>query len=127
MARDGRLWFPTIRGAVVYDPKDSEEHAAPSAPAVLFEELRVDSQPVPRPNGRASPWARAAWRSRYSAPSLLTPQRLRFRFRLEGVDADWVSDGRERMAHYTHLAPGSYRFRVQVESADGEARPPRRR
>ncbi|KFE71260.1 hypothetical protein DB31_3390 [Hyalangium minutum] len=123
VTRDGLLWFPTIRGAVIYDPKDREEHRAQPLPQVLLEELRVDSQPVPRARWASIPVGEGRVDLRYTAPSLLSPQRLRFRFRLEGVDKDWVSDGDERMAHYTHLEPGNYHFRVRVESVDGEAAP----
>jgi signal transduction histidine kinase/CheY-like chemotaxis protein/sugar lactone lactonase YvrE len=123
VARDGRLWFPTIRGAVIYDPDSPEEQRPQPLPQVLFEELRVDSQPVPRAQWASIPVGEGRLDVRYTAPSLLAPQRLRFRFRLEGVDTDWVQDSGERMAHYTHLAPGRYQFRVRVESVDGGATP----
>jgi len=123
LARDGRLWFPTIRGAVVYDPDSPEERRSQPLPQVLFEDILVDSQPVPRAQWASIPVGEGRVELRYTAVSLVAPQRLRFRFRLEGVDTDWVKDSGERVAHYTHLAPGSYQFRVQVESLDGGAAP----
>ena len=55
----------------------------------------------------------------YTALSLIAPQRLRFRYQLEGSDARWVEAGHDRTAHYTHLAPGRYTFRVLACNNDG--------
>jgi ligand-binding sensor domain-containing protein/signal transduction histidine kinase/CheY-like chemotaxis protein len=117
-AKDGRLWFPTIRGAVVYDPGQPEE-AQPTPKPVLIEELRVDGRLVP-----ASEWARIAPAEgnvelHYTSPSLRAPQRLRFLYQLEGVDKGWVRAEARRAAYYTHLSPGAYRFRVKVEGTQG--------
>ncbi|HEX8697346.1 MAG TPA: two-component regulator propeller domain-containing protein, partial [Myxococcaceae bacterium] len=122
-ARDGRLWFPTIRGAVVYDPKQPEEAPAP-APKMVIEALRVDGRLVP-----SSEWSRIApgdgnVEIHYTAPSLRAPQRLRFRYQLEGMDKAWVRAESRRVAYYTRLPPGAYRFRVGVEPADGGAAAP---
>ncbi len=120
--RDGRLWFPTIRGAVAYDPK--HELAPAALPPVLIEELWVDGRAVP-----ASEWARlppsgGRVEIRYTSPALKSPERLRFRFRLEGVDADWVDAGPRRAAYYTRLPPGEHRFLVEAYSTEGGAPAP---
>jgi hypothetical protein len=57
---------------------------------------------------------------RYTALSFLAPERLQFRYRLEGYDAEWVHAGRRREAYYTNLPPGHYRFRVQARSSAGQ-------
>jgi ligand-binding sensor domain-containing protein/signal transduction histidine kinase/CheY-like chemotaxis protein len=118
-ARDGRLWFPTIRGVVVYDPGRPEEPPSPH-PRMVIEELRVDGRLVP-----ASEWDRIApgdgnVEIHYSAPSLRTPQRLRFRYQLEGMDQEWVKAESRRVAYYTRLPPGAYQFRVGLEPRDGD-------
>jgi len=123
VARDGRLWFPTIRGVVSYDPNSPEEQRAPPLPPVLFEEILVDSQPIPRAQWDHIPVGEGRVELRYTAAGLRAPQQLRFRFQLEGVDSDWVQASGERVAHYTHLAPGKHRFRVRVESLDGRSEP----
>jgi signal transduction histidine kinase len=56
----------------------------------------------------------------YTAPELAVPQRLRFRYRLDGHDADWIHAGNRRQAFYTDLTPGSYRFDVSA-SEDGKS------
>ncbi len=119
VSRDGRLWFPTIRGAVVYDPNKPWHMQALPSPKVLFEELFVDTKPVPASGESRTPVGEGQVEIHYTAASLRAPQELQFRFRLEGVDANWVEAGTRRVAYYTHLAPGHYQFRVQVESAQG--------
>ncbi len=119
VARDGRLWFATIRGAVVYDPASPHEQNPAPLPPVLFEELRVNSQGVPRAQWERIPVGEGRVDIRYTTASLRAPQRLRFRFWLDGVDTDWVEGGADRVAHYAHLAPGNYQFRVRVDSPDG--------
>jgi signal transduction histidine kinase len=56
---------------------------------------------------------------RYTSPALASPERLRFRFQIEGVDAHWVDAGPRRVAYYTRLPPGEHRFLVEVLSTDG--------
>ena len=55
----------------------------------------------------------------YTALSFLFPERVRFRFMLEGFDREWVDAGARRVAYYTNLPPGSYRFRVAASNGDG--------
>src|SRR5207248_2808857 len=56
---------------------------------------------------------------RYSAVTLLEPHKSRYRYRLEGFDETWVDAGGRRVAYYTNIRPGRYRFRVQGSNADG--------
>jgi diguanylate cyclase (GGDEF)-like protein len=56
---------------------------------------------------------------RYTALGLRAPERVTFRYLLEGYDADWVKAGTSRVAHYTKLAPGTYTFRVMATNEDG--------
>ncbi|REG27129.1 C4-dicarboxylate-specific signal transduction histidine kinase [Archangium gephyra] len=123
-SRDGRLWFPTIRGAVVYDPNHELAPAAPPPP-VLLEEVRVDGRTVPASQWGQLPPGTERVEIHYTSPRLGSPRRLRFRYQLEGLDKDWVEAGPEqRKAGYTHLPPGHYRFRVMALSAeDGQTTP----
>jgi signal transduction histidine kinase/ligand-binding sensor domain-containing protein/ActR/RegA family two-component response regulator len=119
--RDGRLWFPTIRGAVVYTPEHEPRRTTP--PPALIEELRVEGRPVPR-----SEWGRISagdgrLELQFTAAGLRAPRRLRFRYQLEGIDAEPVEAGAERVASYTRLPPGHYRFRVEAEYTDGGVAP----
>ncbi len=121
--RDGRLWFPTLRGVAFYDPSLPEKAQTQPPPPVLIEELRVDGLPVPASEWQRIPPNEGYVELHYTSPSLRAPQRLRFRYRLEGVDTDWVQADTRRVAYYTHLRPGAYRFRVRVDTTDGGAPP----
>jgi ligand-binding sensor domain-containing protein/signal transduction histidine kinase len=133
--RDGRLWFSTAKGVVIVDPKNIPVNAV--APAVVIDELQVDgslvaaavNNPVPRNPKTAirvleskggtlrssevtiGPGVRRV-EFRYSALSFTAPEKVRFRYRLDGLDPDWVDAGGRRVAEYPYLAPGEYRFRV---------------
>jgi signal transduction histidine kinase/ligand-binding sensor domain-containing protein len=115
--RGGRLWFPTIRGAVAYTPGLEEKHPPP--PAVLIEELRVNGLPVPLAERGDIPVGKGQVEIHYTSPGLRAPNRLRFRYQLVGFDKQWEQPGARRVAYYTHLPPGHHRFRVAAEYMDG--------
>jgi ligand-binding sensor domain-containing protein len=116
--RDGRLWFPTIKGVVVVDPERLAGNAL--APPVVLEEVVLDGAPLPAHGAALDfPPGSRKFDLRYTALSFPAPERVRFRYRLEGFDGDWVDAGTERSAHYTSLAPGDYTFRVKASNADG--------
>ncbi|KFE72086.1 two-component regulator propeller domain-containing protein [Hyalangium minutum] len=115
--RDGRLWFPTIRGAVAYDLTQEEQRTAP--PRVLIEQLRVDGRAIPPAAwGSISP-GEGSVEIHYTSPGLRAPQSLHFRYQLEGMDVEPAEAGPRRVAYYTHLPPGHYRFQVMAQSTEG--------
>ena len=111
--RDGRLWFATARGAAVVDPKTVSDPKEPVQ--VLIEEVLAEGRVVSRA-GEASKAPVAPGTQRfefhYTAPDHRAPERLQFRYRLDGVDEDWIDAGTRRVAYYTRLPPGTHRFRV---------------
>lgn len=117
-ARDGRLWFATAKGVAVLDPREVTETTEPVP--VLIEALVVDEQtlepvgPVTLPPGVE----RIAFH--YTGLSLSASEKVRFKYKLEGFDRDWVHAAAQRVAYYTKVPPGRYRFRV-VGSAGGDA------
>ncbi len=123
-ARDGTLWFATPQGAISVDPRRLRRRAVlPSSP-VLVEEVRADAELLdPSAGLELGPGVRRL-EIRYNALSLLAPEKTRFRFKLEGVDEDWVEAGNRRTAQYTRLAPGSYTFRVVASDPGGTWRGP---
>jgi signal transduction histidine kinase/ligand-binding sensor domain-containing protein/CheY-like chemotaxis protein len=115
--RDGRLWFPTLKGAAVVDPARLGTNRVP--PPVVIEEVLVDRQLFDlRGQGRVPP-GRRDFEFHYTALSLLAPGKVRFQYRLEGFDEGWVDAGARRAAYYTRLPPGDYRFRVKAANDDG--------
>jgi ligand-binding sensor domain-containing protein len=116
-ASDGRLWFATIRGAVVVDPARVRMNT--QAPSPLIEEFVVDGQqhalggPL-----RLAPGTRRL-DIRYTGMALAVADRIRFRHRLEGLESAFFDAGSERVARYTNLAPGRYVFHVVAANENG--------
>ena len=117
-ARDGRLWFATLGGAAVIDPRAPSE--GPASPATRVEQVLVDGLALPFAAGVLVPAGGATVEIRYSAPVFRAPSRARFRYQLAGYDERPVDAGARRTAIYTQLPPGRYRFTASV-SADGAA------
>lgn len=115
--RDGRLWFPTIRGVSVIDPAHIPVNTVP--PPVLMEQLIVDEKSVPLSPDPQLPPGRRKLEFHYTALSYLAPEQVQFRYKLEGFDQDWVNGGHKRTAYYTNIPPGEYRFRVAASNNDG--------
>ncbi len=114
---DGRMWFATIKGLAVIDPEHIPLNTSP--PPIAIEQLMVDNQPVSS-NGKAS---LSPGTSRldfyYTALSFIAPENVRFKYKLEGFDDKWIDAGSRRVASYTNLRPGSYKFRVIAANNDG--------
>ncbi len=119
-AHDRRLWFPTIRGAVVVDPASPRAAAPP--PPVVVEEIRIDGRRVDR--AAAAPLEIPAGAHnleiQYAGLSLLQPSRVRFRIRLDGFDQVFKDVGSRRTLNYAGLPHGTYVFQA-VASSDGES------
>jgi len=114
---DGRLWFPSIKGLVVVDPAHLTSNALP--PPVHIEQILVDGRAVPVTDSVTVPPGGGGLELHYTATSLLVPERVRFRYRLEGYDKDWVEAGARRVAFYTRVPGGRYRFHVLAANNDG--------
>ncbi|HEX3482187.1 MAG TPA: two-component regulator propeller domain-containing protein [Kofleriaceae bacterium] len=109
--RDGRLWFPTGKGLVVIDP--AHLHAS-RPPGALIASVRVDGELLPAQRELVLQPGSGRLELAYTAPALRGPVRLRFRYRLEGFDHQWIEAGAQRLAQYTNLLPGDYKFIVEA-------------
>jgi len=114
---DGRLWFPSIKGLVVVDPAHLTSNPVP--PPVHIEQILVDGSAVPVSDSVTVPPGGGMLELHYTATSLLVPERVRFRYRLENYDKDWVEAGARRVAYYTRVPGGRYRFHVLAANNDG--------
>ncbi|HSE20259.1 MAG TPA: two-component regulator propeller domain-containing protein, partial [Pyrinomonadaceae bacterium] len=114
---DGRLWFSTIKGVATIDPANMQVNREP--PPVVIEQVRVDDQPMNiTEEVRLSP-STTRLEFFYTALSFVAPDKVKFRYKLEGFDPDWIDGGTRRSASYTNLRPGKYTFRVIASNNDG--------
>ncbi|MDE1146469.1 MAG: two-component regulator propeller domain-containing protein [Azospirillaceae bacterium] len=114
---DGRLWFMTGAGIMVIDPHHLTYNALP--PPVVITRLAADGRRYNPHEAATLPKGTTGVQVDFTATSLSVPERVRFRYRLEGVDTRWVEAGDRREAFYTNLGPGDYRFRVIAANNDG--------
>ena len=113
--RDGRLWFSTIRGAVIVDPTSTHN----SVPEVVLEQMTHDSRPVAMGAAVELAPGDGDLEFQYTALDFSAPQGIEFRYRLAGFDTAWVQAGGRRAAFYTHVPPGRYVFEVMARNKDG--------
>jgi signal transduction histidine kinase/ligand-binding sensor domain-containing protein/DNA-binding response OmpR family regulator len=114
---DGKLWFPTIRGVVVFDPDQVTINQMP--PPVIVEEMIVDGKQIDLHRKREISPGRKRFEFHYTGLSFPVPERVRFRFKLEGLDDKWQDVGTRRVAYYNKIPPGNYTFRVKACNNDG--------
>ncbi len=114
---DGRLWFPYPDGVVIVDPAHIQTNQI--APPVHIDRVSANGNEVARTGQLIVPPGRGELEFHFSALSFVAPQKIRFRYRLEGYDPDWVEAGERRLVFYTNLKPGAYTFHVMAANADG--------
>lgn len=112
--KDGRLLFPTMGGLVVIDP--SKIPSAIALPPVILENILIDNKSYPAGSDLTIPPGNGRLEIQFTAPTFQNADRLQFRYQLEGFDTDWIRAGTRRVAYYTNIPHGKYRFRVQVSS-----------
>ncbi len=112
---DGRLWFMVPDGISVVDPHQLPFNRRP--PPVHIERVVADGTDLTE-RSQLPPLVRDL-QIDFTALSLVTPERVRFRYKLEGWDSDWKDVGDRRQAFYTGLGPGNYQFRVTASNNDG--------
>jgi len=108
-ASDGRLWFPTTKGIAIVDPTDVTINREP--PPVVIEEFMVDGKAVTGLGAQVPP-GKQRFELRYTGLSFVAPDRVRFKYKLDGLESDWVDAGTRRIAQYSYLKPGKYSFHV---------------
>ena len=120
-ASDGKLWFLPFDGVSVFDPSHLPFNKIP--PPVRIEQITADRKTYDASsaaNGRVSlPALIRDLKIDYTALSLIAPEKVFFRYKLEGRDGDWQDAGNRRQAFYTDLPPRNYRFRVAACNNSG--------
>ncbi|MBI2840609.1 MAG: hypothetical protein HYX75_20020 [Acidobacteria bacterium] len=115
--RTGEIWFPTVKGVVRINPAAipiSRDPPPLSIPQVVVDDREVEAAArIDLPAG----WQRVE--IHYAGLSFVAPSRVQFKYMLEGFDHGWVNAGTRRIAQYTNLPPGEFRFRVTACNHDG--------
>jgi signal transduction histidine kinase/ligand-binding sensor domain-containing protein len=123
--KDGRLLFPTLNGVAVVRPDTVDANTLP--PPVLIEDVTMDGN-VQSPKITTSnqgktaalilPPGKRQLDFHYTALSFSAPEKVHFKYHMDGLDSDWVDGGTKRMAHYSYLPHGRYQFQVQACNND---------
>jgi signal transduction histidine kinase/ligand-binding sensor domain-containing protein len=117
MADDGLLWMASANRINWIDPSRITRNPVP--PQVLVQAVTVGERRYSALPGLELPNSTSGLRIDFTALNLSMPERVRFRYRLAGVDRDWQDPGARRQAFYTNLTPGGYRFSVMAANEDG--------
>jgi signal transduction histidine kinase/ligand-binding sensor domain-containing protein len=115
--RDGRIWFETSHGIAYVDPQRIPKNDLP--PPVHVETIKVDDKVVAQTGGIVLNHDVKNVEIDYTALSLSIPERVLFRYKLEGHDTEWQEPVTRRQAFYNDLRPGRYKFRVIACNNDG--------
>lgn len=114
---DGQLWFPTQGGVAVIKPDSIK--ANPFAPPVVIEAAKIDNETVAASDVIEIAPEKNNLEISYTALSFVKPEFVKFRYKLDGQDTEWVEAGERRTAYYSYLPPGDYTFRVIAANSDG--------
>ncbi len=115
--RDGRIVFSTVAGAAIVDPAKIRLNTVP--PRVVLERFSAENTPRDLRSAVTLPPGTGNLEFQYVGITFIGADRVQYRYRLDGVDRDWVNPGTRNVAYYTSLGPGSYTFRVMAANADG--------
>jgi ligand-binding sensor domain-containing protein/signal transduction histidine kinase len=115
--KDGKLWFATTKGAVIIDPENIPINQVP--PPVFIEEVLLDGVSTDINKEIILTPGIKRIELHYTALSFLNPKKVKFKYILEGYEEQWLDAETQRVACYTNLDPGEYRFKVIACNNDG--------
>ena len=117
----GEFWFITKKGISIVNPEKIRFNQTP--PPVVLETVYFNGQSLTlHPEAGPIPFKGITDLSfHFTAPTFLSPEKTKYKYRLEGVDRGWIflPPGQERAAYYKDLAPGTYTFGVTACNAEG--------
>lgn len=115
--RDGELWFATLKGIARVDPETMPVNRV--APPVVIEQVSVDDEAQSGEGALTVAPGHSHYEFDYAGLSFVAPQKVEYRYQLQGFDKGWVEAGTRRTAYYTNLPHGRYTFRVMARNNDG--------
>jgi diguanylate cyclase (GGDEF)-like protein len=115
--KDGNFWFPTQNGVVVINPELEISNSL--AIPIIIENVTVEREPVDFRQGVSVEPGQRNLEISFTGISLIKSSQIKFKYKLEGHDPDWIDAGTRRTAYYSYLPPGNYQFRVIAANSDG--------
>lgn len=115
--RQGRIWFPTIRGLSMFNPERLRINQV--EPPVVIEKVVINERSMTTSGTVTAKPGKGNVEIVYSAVSFLQVDKMQFAYRLDGFEPDWIQAGNRRSAFFTNLPPGAYTFRVIAGNGDG--------
>ncbi len=113
----GKFWLPTLKGVAVIDPNNIRENKIP--PKVAIEALVVNGITVPLKNKIEIDPGERNIELHYTGLNYVAPEKLKFKYKLENLENEWVNAGHRRTAYYHNIPPGNYIFKVKAANEDG--------
>ncbi|WP_421773438.1 two-component regulator propeller domain-containing protein [Gracilimonas sp.] len=113
----GRIYFPTIAGVAVVDPSKVARNAVP--PPVYIEGLRTEEREIAVEDTIVLSYNTAFLEVSYTGINFTDPEKVQFKYRMDGLDDDWIDVGNSRSALYSKIPPGEYIFQVIAGNSDG--------
>ncbi len=114
---EGNIYFPTISGVAVVATKKIED--VTNAPPVYIERLSSSEDQIPLSESITLPYDNAYIEIRYTALNYKDPDKLIFRYKMEGFDNNWINVDNRRIALYSKIPPGNYTFQVNASTNNG--------
>jgi diguanylate cyclase (GGDEF)-like protein len=115
--KDGNFWFPTQNGVVVINPDLEAHNTLP--PSVVIESATIERKLTDVHKGLFIEAGQKNIEIKFTGISLIKSDQIKFKYKLEGHDSDWIDAGTRRTAYYSYLPPGNYTFRVTAANSDG--------
>ncbi len=116
-AQDGTLWFSMLKGVAALYPSAARLNRV--LPPVVIESVKIDDRLFEPFQVSAVKPGHSRFAFEYAGLSFVAPQKVLYRYKLDGFDKGWVEAGLQRIAYYTNIPPGAYRFRVAARNNDG--------
>lgn len=114
---EGRIWFPTIEGVAIVSPEQRQKSTL--APPVVIETVEIDRGKVDFDERVRIEPSQTQLDITYTGLSFIKSDQIRFRYKLDDLDNDWIDAGTKRTVSYSHLPPGEYTFSVTAANIDG--------
>ena len=115
--KDGRICFSTVKGVALVNPADIKLNPIP--PPVVVERFVVEGSAQATSGRVIVPPGKDRFEFHYAGLSFIGGSKVRYKYKLDGLDKEWVDVGTRRDAYFTNLSPGEYTFKVAAANSDG--------